>query len=193
MVIIDVGAYNGKPFLQSAQKDKSITVYAFEPNPNMVAQINSVKPDNYHIFQMVVSEVDGTVEFCNNQSPQTNSILSFDNSKIPLWQRGNQLKTVSKTQVKSIRLDTFMKEHDIEIVDYLKIDAQGADLQVVRSCGKELSRIKKLQLEVCDVKIYENGNGYDETVCYLDELGFFPIKTVQHQQYKDIVFENEKN
>ena len=118
-------------------------------------------------------------------------MLKFDDEKVPLWNLSHKLKTLRKIKVESIRLDTFIEKHNIKKIDFLKIDAQGADLDVLRSRGKKLSIVKKLQVEVCDIMIYEGGNNYNDTVSYLNSHGFTKTKTIQHNQFKDVIFKNE--
>jgi FkbM family methyltransferase len=193
MVILDVGAYDGKPYLQQACNDKSLVVYAFEPNLAIANKVAKTSPDNYHMLPLVVSEIDGTVTFYENVNPHTSSILPFNKEKLPLWHQGHKLKTIKPVEVRSIRLDTFIKQYDITSVDLLKVNAQGADLQVIKSSGDKINIIKKIQLEVCDIDIYKNCNTYDDTIQYLNEHGFELIKTIQYNQYKDLIFKNEKN
>jgi len=192
MIIIDVGAYNGKPYLNQAKKNKNLVVYAFEPNASMAAMLKKKSPSNYHVFPLVVSEKDGTIVIHENISPQTNSILPFDANKVKLWKKRNKLKAIKTVNVESIRLDTFIEREGIEAIDFLKVDAQGADLQVLKSCGDKLSMVRKVQVEICDIQIYEGGNTLNETVGYMKDHGFKPVKTVQNNQYKDMVFKNEK-
>lgn len=192
MIIIDVGAYNGVPYFKRAKKDSSITVYAFEPNKKMFLSLSNNAPKNYKAFNMIVSEIDGEVDFYKNQNEETNSILPFNKENLHMWPNSHVLKTVNKTKMQSIRLDTFIKKENIKEVDFLKIDAQGADLQVLKSCGEKLDIIKNIQVEVCDIQIYENGNQLEETIEYLLGKNFSKVNTIQHNKTKDIIFKNEK-
>ena len=133
------------------------------------------------------------MDFYKNKNSETSSILAFDEEKLNLWPSGNTLKTIKVLKLESIRLDTFIKNNNISEIDFLKIDAQGADLQVVKSCGDMLNIIKKIQVEVCDIQIYKTGNMLEETVAYLVDRGFNKIQTIQHNKTKDVVFKNEKN
>ena len=193
MIIIDVGAYNGNPYIAQAKRNEGVIVYAFEPNPIMFAKLIKLAPNNYHTFNMVVSEVDGTVDFYNNKNIETSSILPFNEDNLSDWPSGHLLKNLNVAEVSSIRLDTFISNENITEIDFLKIDAQGADLQVLKSCGTMLGIIEQIQVEVCDIQIYENGNQLDETVEYLTSRGFKKIKTLQHNKTKDVIFENEKD
>jgi hypothetical protein len=73
-----------------------------------------------------------------------------------------------------MRLDTFMNSMKIKRVDFLKIDAQGADLQVVKSAGDRLADIDRIQLEVTTVadRPYVGSADREEILGYMADHGF---------------------
>jgi hypothetical protein len=86
--------------------------------------------------------------------------------------------------VPTIRLDTFMELTGIEKVDFLKVDAQGADLAIIRSAGRRLGDVRRITLEVdiSPVRLYEGSASRDDTITYLQDHGFVLID-VQAQSY----------
>jgi len=71
--------------------------------------------------------------------------------------------------VSTIRLDTFMELMEIPRGDFLKIDAQGADLAVVRSAGSRLEDIDSITLEVAitPVQLYEGATSKEPVILFL--------------------------
>jgi len=191
MIIIDVGAYDGAPYLQEAIKNPALQVFAFEPNLEMATIIARSAPANYKLFPVAVLEKNGIQEYYSNISPSTNSILPFNLDNVPKWDLASQLKTVKKSYVPSIRLDTFVTDMNLISVDYLKIDAQGADLQVIKSAGNKLNVFKTIQIEVCDIEIYTKGNLIDETMVFMTNNKFVLKNTILYPQYKDLIFTQE--
>jgi FkbM family methyltransferase len=80
-----------------------------------------------------------------------------------------------KQKVLTMRMDTFVNLWKIKTVKYLWIDAQGNDLNCLKSFGKELGRVESGQLE-CTYKIplYNNtdSNNHEDARKYLTENGF---------------------
>lgn len=80
-----------------------------------------------------------------------------------------------KQKVLTMRMDTFVNLWKIKTVKYLWIDAQGNDLNCLKSFGKELRRVESGQLE-CTYKIplYNNtdSNNHEDAKKYLTENGF---------------------
>ena len=81
----------------------------------------------------------------------------------------------------------------IREVSFLKIDAQGADLSVIRSAGARLSTIRRISLEVqiADNALYAGGSEKKATVDYLQNSGFRLVSTEKQSygQEESLTFE----
>jgi hypothetical protein len=81
-------------------------------------------------------------------------------------------------EVETTRLDTFIEEYGLQdrTIDYLYIDAQGVDLQVLQSLGKYIKNVKEGVLETVkdpQKSIYTNQLSTLATVeNFLNENGF---------------------
>lgn len=74
-----------------------------------------------------------------------------------------------------IRLDAFVKEHGIERIDHLHVDAQGADMDVLKSLGEAIAIVQGGEIEIAtrgDMVIYEGQSSLDQAVFWLDSKGF---------------------
>lgn len=170
---IDVGAYLGEKSLGAAEADERLRVYAFEPNLAVAVGLMGRLP-NYVVIPMAVSEQEGGADFYLNSFTAASSLLPFDPRGLDRWDGGEQLRVERRVTVPVIRLDTFMDLAGIAEVEYLKIDAQGADLAVVRSAGRRLRDIARISLEVqiTPVPLYAGGSEKAAVLAYLDGAGF---------------------
>ena len=59
-------------------------------------------------------------------------------------------KTIDTYDVESIRVDSYCKKNDITRIDLLKIDAEGKDFEVLKTCESLLQEknIKLIKIEV---------------------------------------------
>lgn len=144
---IDVGAHLGELTYAAARNNPRLTVFAFEPNWEL-ARTTMGKLANFIVLPMAVAQEDGVAEFFVNDADFTSSLLPFSDSGLEAWKDFEGLKLKSKMTVPTIRLDTFMSYMKIDSVDFLKVDAQGADFDVIRSAGTDLERIEEVTLEV---------------------------------------------
>jgi hypothetical protein len=102
---------------------------------------------------------------------------------------------VEKATVGTIRLDTFLNLAGIQSVNYLKIDTQGLDLDVVRSAGNRLKDIHRICLE-CDVTdhpLYRGASTKTETIEFLESHGFALIDVLAQSagQEENLTFDNK--
>jgi FkbM family methyltransferase len=193
---IDVGAHHGETTLVSAILNPCLKIYALEPNLSAAAMLMGRAP-NYFVVPMAVAEKDGTADFHMNALDVASSLLPLNESATRAWIGGEGLRVVSVVTVPTVRLDTFMDRVGINKVDFLKIDAQGADLFVLRSAGSRLEDIRRITLEadVTQARLYQGSAGRNEIVAYLQERGF-SLAAVEAQscgQEENLTFVNERH
>jgi len=173
-VWIDVGAHRGETTFEHARTNRDIVVYAFEPDIS-VASHRYALLDNFIVIAMAVSDVDGFREFHINSNDRTSSLLPFDRNAMQSWPGVGNLKTARRVTVPSIRLDTFLNATGIQKVEYLKIDAQGHDLEVLQSLGSRIKQVETLKVEACAARrsIYSGAhNGADDIIAFMGSQGF---------------------
>jgi FkbM family methyltransferase len=95
--------------------------------------------DHAQIVEVAASDRSGQATFFEEADAGTTSSLVAGAAHLGARQR----------EVSVRRLDVLLAEHGLESVDYLKIDAEGHDLHVLRGAGQWLSeqRVKFLQFE----------------------------------------------
>jgi FkbM family methyltransferase len=177
-VWIDVGAHHGEKTLKFAQENPSLIVYAFEPNFEVAASLIGLLP-NFVMIPSAVAEQDGCSDFYINTFRAASSLFPFNAERLQNWTGGEQLTIERKVSVPAIRLDTFMDLMRISHVDYLKIDAQGADFSVVKSAGTRLRDIRKITLEVAVTasQLYVGASTKEEIVKFMEKSGFVLVDT----------------
>jgi FkbM family methyltransferase len=189
----DVGAFRCEHSYPYALFNPSLRVYAFEPNMHLAAKMLGALP-NLIVVPMAVSETDGCAEFNITAFPASSSLLPIDDDNARKWIGNNDIRTVNKATVPTIRLDTFMDLAGIQTVDYLKIDAQGADLAVLKSAGKRLNDLAKIHLEVSVTPnpVYRGCASKNEIVGFLEERGFELVaqEPQSEGQEENLTFEN---
>jgi FkbM family methyltransferase len=190
-VWIDVGAFLGTETLWAARENPSIQVYAFEPNLKLASKTWGLL-SNFTVLPLAVAEMDGFAQFYINANEGASSLLPFNPDGLQRWIGRELLRVETCIQVPTIRLDTFMELKGISHVDYLKVDAQGADLNVIRSAGERIKDIRKIMLEVAvtPVSLYQGAASRAETVSYLQSVGFelAEVQTQTHGQEENLTF-----
>jgi FkbM family methyltransferase len=171
LVVIDVGAHDGSVFSLPWSEDLNHTVYAIEPNPSLAERLRSHNRPNLYVFCCTIGEIDETSSFYLNNDDQTSSLPPA--TCVEGWEPKRSLETEKVIDVVVKRLDTFINEQHLTEVDFLKIDAKGCDLQVLKSAGSLLSSIRRIQLEVKTQSLYQGTSSKAEILDYLSERGFY--------------------
>jgi FkbM family methyltransferase len=161
-VIIDIGAHIGTFSVWAAQKATSGRVFSFEPDPENYALLAENKNlnglTNLHIVNSAVSQVRGQVKlFTSNYHNMTHSF----------FEEG----TRDHTMVDTISLEDILQEYGLERVHFLKIDAEGAEYQIILNTpARILERIDKIFIEYHDY--LNHGFNYRDLTGYLAENGY---------------------
>ena len=69
------------------------------------------------------------------------------------------------------RFDTWYKENNIGKIDFVWLDVQGAEKEVIEGMGKEIENIKYFWLEYGET-LYEGGLSRQDTIALMEEKGF---------------------
>lgn len=189
-VIFDVGAYDGADGIMLALKNKNYLVYAFEANPYQCTIIKSNKRIlekrirrkiyNYKLFNLAVSNFNGTKIFNISKNPTVSSLKKFRKNVFKNWPGYQEHFFVEKKiKVKVITLNKFCIENNIEKISYLHCDSQGNDLNVLKGLGSYLQKTARGVIESSINKnrsIYKNNHTFKQVKSFFFKNGFRILK-----------------
>lgn len=181
MIVLDIGANNGSSNIHRAQNGD--TVYAFEPTPEMIIEIEkkTAGMPNYHLNKVAVSNYNGKATFnvAGHCDWGCSSLNEFSDNLEKTWPGRGDFKVTHTIDVEVIRLDSFIEANGIQQIDYLHCDAQGSDLQVLEGLGKYISIVKEGVIEVAannELALYKKvDNTLLSAVDFLTKNGFRDI------------------
>jgi len=155
-----------------------------------------VDPENYnvedrytHYYQKAVAVEEEVAAFYQYAAPGCNSLLIMrkdivsdpeeEGFYLPPTSLMHAHQRVVRVAVDTIRLDTIIQEHpEVLPIDFLKIDTQGTDLNVVKSLGLFLKQVKLIQMEAVDgMPMYIGQTHMSEDIKQLAAVGFRLIAT----------------
>ena len=82
--------------------------------------------------------------------------------------------------IQTTRLDDIQ---NIKSPDFLKMDVQGAELEILKNGTNKLKDCLAMQLEVAYFNLYENQPSFGEVDVYLRELGFVPHRFLEVKRW----------
>lgn len=156
-LIIDVGSNNGEFALEIAARNPWVQVLAIEPNTNLSKRIKETSDlkniTNIELINYAIDKNEGTCSFhiSDHADSGISSLLEFEKEKInndPYWSNRTDLHFDRKIEVEVKRLDSILNDKKINKIRFIKIDAQGVDLNVLESLGSYLEITDAGMLEV---------------------------------------------
>ena len=168
-VWIDVGAHEGELTLPSLREINDMAVIAFEPIIEKCSSLNTKHPRIFTI-PAAVSEDEGYSSFHLTGNYVSSSLHPFSEGGLAIWKDRTGLDVIEKRIVPTMRLDRLIERIPLDYIEFLKVDAQGHDLGVIKSAGEYIHRIGKVQLEVTvtPVQIYEGASDKDAVISFLE-------------------------
>jgi len=85
--------------------------------------------------------------------------------------------------IEQIATKTLDSLDDLRCPDFLKMDVQGAELQIMKSGKETLKHCLAMQLEVSFIPLYKNQPSFGEIDVYMRGLGFVPHRFLEVKRW----------
>lgn len=175
-IAIDLGANRGAFSKGLIEKYRCRSI-AIEANPSLAKQIDGSA--NLSVFNCAVAGTEGTLRFHLAENDEESSLYGKENND-----------SSNCIEVESIHLERFLASRSIEKIDVLKLDIEGAEIEVLASCSDRfLKSIGQITVEFHDFLGMTRLEDIHQTVQRLEALGFACIKIWQHA-WGDVLFIN---
>jgi FkbM family methyltransferase len=151
--VLDIGACEGETSLWFAQKiERKGSVFAFEPEIN-----------NFRILQENIrsNSLDRMILPIQVGLWSTRKTLSFSGSG-----GGFAYHESGQNRIEAITLDEFVIEHRLEKVDFLKMDVEGSELEILRGSEETLRKFKPN----CAIAVYHKFRDLVEITTFLHDI-----------------------
>jgi 2-O-methyltransferase len=178
-VIFEIGAADGidtEEFIQNFN-DLDFYMYCFEPAiRNTIEFEKRIQDKRVQLLKCAIGNVDGEVSFYEGSKNKITGqeFLYSDSLRKPgkdlfeIWPMFGDKSTFKRIKVKSVKLDTFVKENNIGIIDFVWMDVQGAEDLVIKGAKESLeNNIRFLYTEYSNREIYKNEPGLDKILSML--------------------------
>jgi FkbM family methyltransferase len=194
---LDVGlSYSAPQSQEWLNTQPDLMVFGFEPNTNAVSLIKQIPFNNYHIQQNTLCVIpvalgaeraDSVKFYVTTNDEGCSSLYKPDESKFP---PGYTVKHCLDVPLFKLS-DFFELLPPLDYIDYIKIDAQGSDLDIVKGGGDYLrDKVVFVTLEP-DGHFYVGAdhNNTDNITQYMNSIGFLKV---QHTNTRDPTYVNSK-
>ena len=175
-VVLDCGANHGE-FSKWISENWNAVVHGFEPDSRLFPQLPSLP--NTHFHHIAVSGTGDPLTLRLGEARCSSAFFSE--------------KTGQKSiLVGSIKLDEFCRKNSITKVDLIKLDVEGAELEILNNLPKKFLRnIGQITVEFHDFIQKADEPSICDVISKLRKSGFFCVK-FSHHNYSDVLCINTK-
>lgn len=174
-VIVDCGAHIGADSVELARILPGSRVHAFEPVPAVFAFLsyNTRKYAGITCYPIALSDQNGemTMYVSSGASNASSSLLA------PTAHKDDHPDVLfnETIHVQTRTLDRWAEENNIPKVDFLWLDMQGYELQMLKASEKILPNVTAVYTEVSMKETYKNACLYKEVKSWMESKGFTEV------------------
>lgn len=191
-ILFDIGACEGLDSVKYSLLFPDSKIYAFEPlEENIKSFYNNLKHfniSNVAVFQLALTDFVGKTSLYKSSGCPGNEKDSDD------WIYGNKQSSLfepnpevmnkyhswlcfnDRIDVNANTIDQFCKENNIEYIDFIHMDVQGAELKVLHGASNILKHVKLIWLEVESVELYKSQPLKQTVESFMKRNNFFKLK-----------------
>lgn len=194
-VILECGADHGSTTLRFLKDYPKAYLFCFEPDPRNAANFRKAivaYNDRCTLYEVAVTDEDGFIQlhqsygrskkFPNRDHTYSSTIKDpKPQIKIHSW-----LKYKEPIQVKAMRLDTWLEGTGIPLIDFMWVDVEGAEKELILGATEVLKRLRYLYIE------YNDFRNYGGRITSKDIMGLLPQYELVQKWKNDMLLHNRR-
>ncbi len=158
-VIFDVGAHQGESIRFFRDIFPHCEIHSFEPDPISFREIPECAGVTKNNVALALK--DETAQFYRQSISHLNSLNRINVASTDSLGYA-QTAINQQIEVPTIRGDSYMQSNNIQKIDLLKIDVQGAEVDVLRGFGERLADVNALTVEIGFFDFYARKTSFYE-------------------------------
>ncbi len=171
VVAIDVGSRDGfrEPWL--GLKPNAM-LFGFDPDPEECQRLEASAGPGERYVPLALGAQPGTATLYLTRDPQSSSLYP---PSLPALERYPELwrhEPVSEAQLELTTIDGWAEDAGITALDALKVDVQGAELDVLRGAARLLRTARIVETEVEFQELYTGQPLFCDVVSFMRTAGF---------------------
>ncbi len=170
--VLEIGCYKGQDTKKFLEIFSNIQLFCFEPDPKNIEWFKQYvgQDPRYKLFEIAISHIDGLIVFHSSSGPEDEPLgdiglferKASGSIKRPKFhlQAHPWCKFNKDIKVKSLTLDTWCKQNNIENIDLIWADVNGAESDMIKGGMKTLcekTRYLYTEFSPNSIELYEDG------------------------------------
>ncbi len=184
-----------EPFHQLLDFFPQSKIIAFEVDEHLCQQLNQQAKPGITYYPVALGRTEKNRAFYETQHPMCSSLYPPNEKLLSLYHNLEVSMLKSVTHLDTLSIDTFIKEQGIGAVDFIKIDIQGAELEVFQNGIDTLKDTLAIFTEVEFVPLYIDQPLFGDVCQFLSarDFMFHKFQGVAGRTLKPLVINNQPN
>ncbi|HLB40600.1 MAG TPA: FkbM family methyltransferase [Candidatus Babeliales bacterium] len=178
-IILEAGAFDGTDTLILKKLWPHSTVYAFEPHPSIYLDLAKkvAGVDGIYAYELGLANRDGNAMFY--ESTENGKPFMSGSLIEPKEHLKHAPSVLFKNQIaiKVATIDSWAKQQHLDHIDFMWLDLQGSELEVMQAAPQIMQTVKALMVEVEFVEAYKAQPQYLAVRHWLEGQGFELVAT----------------
>lgn len=197
--IVEVGALqiagDSEPFYKLVDLFPGSEIVGFEPDATLCEQMNAVAVKGVRYYPFALGERNESRPFYITQHPMCCSLYEPNEPLISLYNNFEVAYLKYKSEVETVSLDHFALVNGIGEVDFIKIDVQGAELDIFKGGVNTLQNVLAMVCEVEFIPHYVDQPLFGDVCAFLShqDLMFHKFLGLAGRALRPIVMNGNAN
>ena len=192
-VIVEVGSFDGLDALEFSRMFPSAKVYAFEADPRNFKVVKKNTSLREQIIPVPQAVFDFTGQGIFHASGGDHGASGSMLIPCPIFSDTFPHITFDEQfQVDTTTLLDWSQQNRVDKIDFIWMDAQGAELHILQGMGGLLHELQVVLLEVWRHPYYEGSGVLDQIRAYLRGFGFYQSHSWMDGDAGDALFQKAR-
>ena len=168
-----------EPFYALLDVFPSSRIAAVELDPDLCDTLNDAAAVGLRYYPCALGRADETRTLYETVHPLCASLYEPDERYADTFSALDVMRVRAKRELRTRSLDAFTREHEIGPIDFIKMDIQGAELDVLQGGEETLGAVLALVTEVEFVPLYKGQPLFADVDAFLRERSFMLHKFIE--------------
>jgi len=170
--VYDIGANKGEWSKELSKTLPEAKFYLFEANEKNKKKL---KDSGFEYFINCLSHSEGTAEFF--EVGGTGDSIYKEESEV--------YSSVKPKIIRTTTLDKLQESKNLKKPDFIKIDTQGSEIDILKGASSIIKTCKLIQLEISITQTNLNAPTIGEYLDFMKEIDFIPLDIIEkHNRFK---------
>ena len=171
LVIVDVGA-SGGIHERWRKLGSNVKAILFEPDRNEFQKLVETQSKNSVVINSAVAEGSESVKFHLCKKQQVSSTYSPNKLVLDKYEDSDRFEIEKIITLEADSMNNLLLKENISEIDFMKIDTQGSELDIIKGASNFYENLVGLEVEVEFLELYRGQPLFSEVNSFIESKGF---------------------